>query len=241
VLCVRAFSPLRARTLSVSSAGGSSFTSCHASSSPASPASPALYTRSGSVWDWPAQQVIFLPPPQKHHQMGCFGSGLACIRVGALQNYFLPPPPFPVGALSTVPVGLHFKKFAQEAHGHGAARLPRPEPCWRQVPTLGLGWWLISLVAGSRLCAGCFAHGVWCSWCSPSCPSLQSSDCKKRSERADTQVHCAYTLAAQPPGLFAIQCPDITPQAPNHAAPSAQSQCHTCWYNSQEREAYPKT
>jgi len=48
----------------------------------------------------------FLPPPQKHHQMGCFGSGLACIRVGALQNYFLPPPPFPVGALSTVPVGL---------------------------------------------------------------------------------------------------------------------------------------
>ena len=73
------------------------------------PAAPGRAPGARSIWvsvGLACATSHFLPPPQKHHQMGCFGSGLACIRVGALQNYFLPPPPFPVGALSTVPVGL---------------------------------------------------------------------------------------------------------------------------------------
>jgi hypothetical protein len=86
----------------------------------------------GSVWDWPAQQAIFLPPPRKHRQMGCFGSGLACIRVGALQNYFLPPPPFPVGALSTVPVGLATRICFSGLEYNGRYLRSRP-PCEEAV------------------------------------------------------------------------------------------------------------
>ena len=65
-----------------------------------------VFLQAGRLWGWPAQKAILPPNSPKQLQLACPGSIWTWMWAGALKNEFLAPPPFPVGALSTAPVGL---------------------------------------------------------------------------------------------------------------------------------------
>ena len=79
----------------------------------------------------------FPPNSPKQLQLACPGLIWTWIWAGALKNEFLAPPPFPVGALSTAPVGLATRNcFSGLGHNRKNLRrrevaLPRARPFLR--------------------------------------------------------------------------------------------------------------